>query len=162
MKLRLPLLAALPCLALAGCGDDHGDDHGDHPDANIDCSMETRATPYMAGMIEQGDTVKVALVSSDPAPPGRGDNAWTIQVMDADDQPLDGLTITMDSNVDVFMVDHGHGTPKQPVITPVGSNGEYTLDPINLWMPGYWEVTPHISDGADLDDEVTFKICIDD
>jgi hypothetical protein len=160
MMLRLPLLAALPCLLVAGCGDD---DHGGHDtDAAIDCSMETRATPYMAGMMEEGATVKVKLLQSDPAPPQRGDNVFTIQVLDASDQPMDGLTITMDSNQDIFMVDHGHGTPKQPVITPVGSNGEYTLDPINLWMPGYWEITPHISDGAGLDDQATFKLCIDD
>jgi len=151
----------LSTLALAGCGDDssgdgHDHDHDGDASMSFDCTMETRAEAYVANLEKSGTLYKVSLVS-DPAPPLKGDNSWTIKVTDAaSGDPVDGLTVDSDPQ----MPDHGHGTPKQETVTPGQNPGEYMLDPINLWMPGYWEVTINLSSGA-ASDSVMYKICID-
>lgn len=148
-----PWLGAIAIAALAiaaGCGDDmHDHDHA------ASCADEPRAETYVAGLEKLGTAVKVQLTST-PAPPAKGDNTWTIMVTDLGDGPLDGLAI--DSTP--FMPDHGHGTPLQETVTAGSVAGEYVLAPINLWMPGYWEVAIDLA-GTGIDDEVVYKVCID-
>jgi hypothetical protein len=158
--IRTKSTAGLGALALAafmmapGCGDD-GHDH-EHV---ASCDDEPRAEAYVAGLEKVGTAVKVQLTSV-PAPPAKGDNTWTILVTDLQDQPLDGLTI----DATPFMPDHGHGTPLQETVTPGTAAGEYVLAPVNLWMPGFWEVTLDLTgtgpNGA-IDDQVTYLVCID-
>ncbi len=155
-KLTLGLVATLG-ITMVACGDD---DHGNHNHADaaaVSCAQETRADPYVAGMEAMGaNGYKVVLMTSDPAPPAKGDNVWTLQVMATGDAPVDGATV----GVVPFMPDHGHGTPITATVTGTGSNGEYGATPVNLWMPGYWEVTVNIDDGGTTDTAV-FKVCID-
>jgi len=62
------------------------------------------------------------------------------------------------------MPDHQHGT------TPVGmmpaGSGTYTLNPVNLYMAGYWEVTVNISatdaGGTTTTDSAMFPLCVPD
>lgn len=148
----LTLSAAVAATAFGCSDDDH--DHGDHM-AEVDCTSETRADMYVAGLEKTGTQVKVSLVS-DPAPPTRGDNVWTLTITDLDGSPIDGLTL--DSTP--FMPDHGHGTPNQETQSAGTTAGEYVLSPINLWMPGYWEVDIDIT-GDNVTDNVMFAPCID-
>ncbi|MEM9489707.1 MAG: hypothetical protein AAGC55_11210, partial [Myxococcota bacterium] len=61
-----------------------------------------------------------------------------------------------------WMPDHGHGTNTPAAITEMADgDGEYMVTPIDLWMPGYWELTISIDDGAGLADEVVFSTCIE-
>lgn len=154
-KHLIALTAVLAATGLVACDDDHNHEHADA--AAVNCASETRADPYVAGMEASGSNgYKVVLMSSTPAPPAKGDNEWQLQLVDTGDTPIDGATLELSP----FMPDHGHGTPIGAVVTPAGSNGEYTATPVNLWMPGYWEVTVNIDDGGTTDSAV-FKVCID-
>lgn len=149
------LSALAACLALSiACG---GDDDGMDPE-DVNCDLETRADDYFAGIQKDGTTYSVLLMDSMPAPPTRGDNAWTVQVVDGNGTPVDGMSVA----VRPFMPDHGHGTPIDAVVTAGATTGEWVLSPVNLWMPGYWEVTLDLDDGGGgAVDGVTFKFCID-
>jgi hypothetical protein len=94
--------------------------------------------------------------------PAKGQDTWTIEVDDATaGTPVDGVTMTVTPR----MPDHRHGTtPVQ--VTPTGS-GKYTLDPVNLYMAGYWEVTLSLGTAANSDagstaDSAMFPICVPD
>jgi hypothetical protein len=150
---HLSITTALLTATLA-LGTACGDDHGEHQHA-ASCDDEPRAEAYVAGLEKLGSGVKVHLTSV-PAPPTKGDNTWTLTVSDLSDVPLDGLTI--DSTP--FMPDHGHGTPLQETVTAGTAPGEYVMAPVNLWMPGYWEVSIDLS-GTGVDDQVIYKVCID-
>ncbi|HLU68919.1 MAG TPA: FixH family protein, partial [Kofleriaceae bacterium] len=117
----IALPALLAALALApACGGDDG--HGDHEE-EVNCAEETRDDTYVANLAKDGErgNLSVVLVESDPGPPAKGDNAWTLQLVDADQQPVDGATVT----VTPFMPDHGHGTPIDVEVTPGGGAGMY-------------------------------------
>ncbi|HTM19107.1 MAG TPA: FixH family protein [Kofleriaceae bacterium] len=146
--IRFALILAL-CAAACGGGDDDT--------TPSQCADETRALAYVPGMAVDGaqEQFMVMLVDADPAPPAKGDNYWMIMVhaMDTGD-PVDGAVL----EVTPFMPDHGHGTSIVPVVTPDTEPGTYIVDPINLWMPGLWEVRIDVDDGADL---ITFPFCIE-
>jgi hypothetical protein len=139
-----------------GCGGD--DDGGDsHADAGYDCTTETRADTFVAGLEKVSPTMgyKIRLMESTPAPPKKGDNTWIIQAVDSSETPLTGATV----KVTPFMPDHGHGTPIRAEVTEQ-MNGNYQATPVNLWMPGLWEVTVEVTANAQTD-SVVYGICID-
>lgn len=160
-KLRSVLVPALATLTLgigiglAGCGDDgHSHDHGD-ADTAVDCSNEPRADTFVIGLEKQGTNgITVRIEDAVPLPPARNDNTWKFTVLDGT-TPLDGATV----DVKPFMPDHGHGTTVNEVVTPTGTAGEYEATPINLWMPGYWEVEIDVDTGSKTD-SVMFKVCV--
>ncbi len=152
---RRCLVPALVAVAVAvsgaaGCGDD-GDDV-----IPYDCSTEPRAEPFVPGMQQVGaGGTSFTLVSSEPSPPIRDDNRWELQIGD-------GGAFTGAVEVVPFMPDHRHGTPIAPVVTPVaGSPGRFVADPVNLWMPGLWDVTVRATPAGGVRDEVVFRLCID-
>jgi hypothetical protein len=179
---QLSALAALTALTvgLAACGTpggggadaaadapatvDAGRDAAAAPDAagSMVCDQETRDDDYVAGMshTDTGDNGwQVILLSSDPGPPARGDNAWTVQVVDDQEIARDDIDIA----VFPFMPDHGHGTPVTAEVTPSGTDGVYAIDPINLYMPGFWVVRLTLLDqgtGAELD-RVLYRFCVE-
>jgi hypothetical protein len=61
-------------------------------------------------------------------------------------------------SVTPFMPDHDHGSGKTVKITPLTEPGQYQLEPVNMWMPGLWEVTVEV-DGANSDRAV-FRFCL--
>lgn len=138
-------------LALGGCGsEDNGGNHN-----TVDCDEETRDEEFVAGMSKTGEGgMTFALVAADPAPPARNDNAWTL-MLSQDGTPIAGATI----EVTPFMPDHNHGTPTVTQILPGLANGEYGLNPVNMFMPGLWEVTIQATKD-DVTDEVVFRFCI--
>ncbi len=138
----------------------------------VDCSKETRATPYAPGTVEMSTQLSVTLVDNRPGaadtnnPPGtwvKGSNTWEIQVRTLAGQAIDGLTIQAVPK----MPDHGHGTSITPLTTDEGA-GAYLISPLYLYMGGYWTITlnirPPASDGgassALTSDSVVFNVCI--
>jgi hypothetical protein len=83
-----------------------------------------------------GDGIQVALLMASPAPPVRFDNEWTVQILDAQGQALEATAL----QVEPFMPDHGHGTPKPPLPLAGDQVGQYHMDLFDLWMPGIWEL----------------------
>lgn len=169
-RCRLTLGLALALMAGA-CGSSTG------PSVVVDadfysCAEEARATPYQPGMsITSRDArfiVKVldstwtdasGKVTSEP--PAKGTNVWTLEVDDATTSlPTDGLLI----NVTPRMPDHRHGT-KTVAVTPAGV-GLYTVNPLYLYMVGYWEITLDLNaaplgDGdAAAPDSALFRVCV--
>ena len=132
--MRAPLLIAI---LLAACGGS-SNNNNDTPDAGYDCTMETRADTFSAGMMKIGSQGQVTfkLMSSTPAPPSRGDNTWQLDLVDGSGHPIAGAAVTATP----FMPDHNHGTSIKAVVTEP-SAGHYSIAPVNLWMPGLWQVT---------------------
>jgi hypothetical protein len=141
-------------LALGACGADDGHDDG----TSYNCAAEARDDEFVMGLSKAGESSRLEfkLLSSDPAPPSRGDNVWVLQLgtMAAPATPVSGASIS----VTPFMPDHAHGSGKTVTVTPLAEAGQYELDPVNLWMPGLWEVTLQVN-GAD-GDRAVFRFCL--
>ncbi|HET6581844.1 MAG TPA: FixH family protein [Nannocystaceae bacterium] len=161
----LPLAAvlALGCASDDDANDDTNDDADDDDDdgndtsAAVDCSTEMRDDTYMLGLSKTGEQVVVSFVDAMPAPPARGDNTWTFEVMDLDEQPMDGMAV----EATPFMPDHQHGTTVVATVTPGENPGEYVATPVNLWMAGLWEVTLDFTLPDMTTDSVVFRFCVD-
>jgi hypothetical protein len=161
-------LAIVLCLGSLGsfgaaCGGSGG---GDGPDADIvsyNCATETRADTFSVGLEKTGAAglFDFKLMTADPAPPARGDNTWVIEVDSASaagaGAPVAGLQSGM--TVVPYMPDHMHGTPITVEITPASTTGQYTLTPVNLWMPGLWETTIQV-DSNGTKDHAVFSFCL--
>jgi hypothetical protein len=97
------------------------------------------------------------LISATPAPPARGDNKWIVEVDAVGGAAVPGTRVVATP----FMPDHGHGTPMKVGVTSLPTPGQYELAPVNLWMPGYWEIAVTATSGSDHDSAV-FNFCIAD
>lgn len=138
---------------LGACADDGGGDN-----TSFNCAAETNVDEFAVGLSKVGasNRLEFKLMSSDPAPPSRGDNIWVLQLnaMTAPGTPVTGATMT----VTPFMPAHEHGSGKTVTVTPLTEAGQYKLEPVNLWMPGVWETTVQVS-GAD-GDKAVFRFCL--
>lgn len=149
---------AVVSIALLGsCGDD---DHHDGDESAPACDDDVRGDDYVAGITAQGAAqYSVALMDSNPSPPSKGDNIWSIELSDAQGVAAAGMEL----KVSAFMPDHGHATTAIAVVTDDG-DGAYTISPVNLFMPGYWEISIEVvepeADSASLD-TLMFKFCIE-
>src|SRR3954451_22126873 len=157
LVLSLATTAAL--LPVAACG---GGGTGT-PDADeaLACINSGRGDTYTVGLERAGKAGQLdfKLMSSDPAPPGFNNNTWVVQVnaMAAGvvGAPATGATIL----VTPFMPDHQHGTQIRAHVDAMPAAGQYKLSPVNLWMPGYWEVTID-AQTASAHDSAVYKFCI--
>jgi hypothetical protein len=154
------LVILLAGLGLPACGGGNGsatDAAPNEQDASA-CATDPRASPYTPGLTRPSQHGKFVaqLQKSDPAPPAKGDNTWDIRLVDATGEPVEGARI----DVMPFMPDHGHGTSIDAVVTPASSGGgQYSISPINLWMPGLWQVTLR-AEADGVTDDVVFGFCI--
>jgi hypothetical protein len=121
------------------------------------CATETRAIPYAPNLSRTSESgaYTAVLVDSSPGPPVKGTNDWTVRILDAGGDPVDGLTITGLPK----MPDHTHPTTVLPVVTGRGG-GTYDVSPVYLFMPGYWVVTLTLQPPMGAADTVTFPVCI--
>lgn len=147
--------ALFVCLALSlgACSGGDGDDGTGGSGGGGSCET------FSAGLTQLGDagTVSVVLESSSPAPPARGNNDWTIQLLDTTGAPISDATV----GVTPYMPKHGHGSSVKAVITPLG-DGRYQLNPVNFSMAGVWEVTVDVKLAGGGTDKTMFTICIAD
>jgi hypothetical protein len=147
-------------MLLAACGGNGAGDDVSDPDAAFSCATEERGETFSAGMNKTGAKgITFTIVSSDPAPPARDNNAWVIAVED-DTGPLVGATLS----VKPFMPDHNHGTSIPTNISAGDVDGQYDANPVNMFMPGVWEITINATPaggGAADKDSVVFTFCVD-
>jgi YtkA-like len=150
--MRLSLILGVTLVASA-CSDGGHDD-----DTSYNCAEETRADEFVLGLTKTGamGRYEFKLLSSDPAPPARGDNILQLQLstMAAPTAPVTGAAMS----VTPFMPDHKHGSSEPVIVKPMSAAGQYELAPVNLWMPGLWEVTIRVN-GAESDSAV-FRFCL--
>ena len=155
---RATLGLAVCVLGVAACGGAPGTEAVDAGQL-YSCADETRAIAYKPGL--ERDSVsgafKAVLVASVPGPPVKGTNAWTVTITDAAGAPQDGLEMTAAP----FMPDHNHPTTVKAVVTPANDGkGTYAVDPVYLFMPGFWQVKLMLQTTAGDKDTVIFPICI--
>ena len=146
-----PLLVWLP---LAGCSQAK-DPPAPSASADQECSGEFDV--FEAGMTRQaqpGD-VSVQLEDSEPAPPVvRKDNVWWLRLSDAEGAAILGAEL----HVTPYMPAHLHGSA-EVVIEELG-DGEYKLSPIELIMPGVWEIPISVTPPDGETSQMTFRFCI--
>jgi hypothetical protein len=124
--------------------------------ALFSCETETRAVPYSPDLTRTASSGawQAVLVVSEPGPPIKGTNTWTVRLLDGSGATRDDVTVTART----FMPDHNHGSTVKAVVTPMGG-GVYRVAPLYLYMPGLWQVTLDI-DAPTGPDNVMFPICI--
>jgi hypothetical protein len=153
MHLRALIVVLAVSLTGACDGDDDADGSGGTTSAPCDGAGET----YSAGMSKPGSAGKLTftLLDSKPAPPGVNDNVWTVAISDGAGAPVVGASVL----VKTWMPEHGHSSSAQAVVSePEG--GKYLLDPVNLMMPGLWEVTIEAKPTSGESDSALFAFCI--
>jgi hypothetical protein len=142
--------------SLWACGPD---DPNNDPPPGSPCEQETRDDEFVVGLAKNGLTnaLKATLDVASPAPPDQGMNEWTVSVLDPQDNPMDGCTMT----VTPFMPDHNHGTSPATATVSAGANaGEYNLTSINFFMGGLWETTFEINCSGTTD-TVVYRFCVE-
>jgi hypothetical protein len=155
------LAMALPLLAAALAGVSSCDSSGGTPPLDAgplySCETETRAVPYAPNLTQASASgaYTAVLQAADPAPPAKANNTWTIEIRDADQAPVGGLTITPSA----IMPDHGHPPSVKPVATAKGG-GTYEVTPLYFFMAGYWEVTLTFTPTGGAKQTIVFPICI--
>lgn len=160
--MRQILIFALTTAAAAtagACSDDHDDDDG----TSYNCLEETRDDEFVLGLTKPGEqgVYEFKIVTAEPATPARGDNRWLLEVNTtaAPVAPVSGATL----RVTPFMPDHSHGSGKSVLVTPMTAAGQYQVEPVNLWMPGLWEITIQAEatqTGGTQRDSVVFRFCL--
>lgn len=156
LRLALVLFACAAPVASGCSGGSDGDDDDDA--AGGVCADELRDDEYVAGLQKTGASNAIATTLDDalPAPPDVGDNVWTVTASAvAGGAPLAGCSL----EVTPFMPDHNHGSGTVVVVTTSGTAGEYHLEPIDLIMPGYWEITLDFACPGPVTDQVMYKFC---
>ncbi len=141
-------------LAVGACtsSDSTADDEQDP----VDCSTQTADT-FHVGLEKAGanGAIDFKLMSIDPAPAVRGNNTWVVQIDSMPSgSPVDGASVSATP----FMPAHQHGSPITPAVTPTGNPGEYSISPINLWMPGVWQTTLTVTSGTA--DRAVYSFCV--
>lgn len=162
LRRSTPLLALVLGLGLLqACGDDTSG-HDAHPTpadsgTAVGCSGDSRVTPFALGMQAKSASGKfvVELLNATPSPPQRGAgdagvNTWTVKItLDGQPPPVSDVTVTS------FMPDHGHGSPRSPLLTANG-DGTFAVNDLFLFMAGVWEIRfAHPVEGL-----ATFSLCI--
>lgn len=128
------------------------------PDAGANCVGDPRGETFVVGITKTGkdNRLTFALMEATPAPPARGDNTWLVDISQAG-VPVVGAAVT----VKPFMPDHRHGSAIDAIVTPDPVvPGRYQLAPVNLWMPGIWEVTITATPVGGTKDLAVFSFCI--
>lgn len=157
MRLAILVISLAFVVGCAGNGNTGDDDGSDAPD----CSTVTGTDTFTVGLEKMGTggTVDFKLMSIAPAPVVRGDNTWVVQINSMASgvvgSPMDGATVTGTP----FMVAHQHGSPIIADVTPTGNPGEYSIAPINMWMPGVWQTTIAVTSGP-TPDRAVFAFCV--
>ncbi len=123
----------------------------------IGCANDPRADAYRANLskVGTGKSLTFVLVAASPAPPAINNNTWTLQVLDSNGSPIPNATF---SPIKTWMPDHGHGSPEVPLATP-NPDGTYSVQPLDLFMNGLWQVTFTAQVGT-VSDSATFSFCV--
>ncbi len=152
---RRGALLLLSALALFGCGNNGDTPRAATPDDGTDCSGDfDKFEPGMTIEALPG-MLTVELARADPSPPVvRSENVWWLKLSDADGTALSGAEVVASP----YMPKHQHGSAE--VVVEEQGEGEYRLSPIELIMPGVWEVPLSITPAGGVASEAIFRFCI--
>lgn len=148
--------SALVLLLLAACGSKDMTNTGDE----INCQNDSRVMAYAPNLsVTSPSGRRFILMQSDPAPPAKGTDTWTMRVQDSSGTTLPSLPLWIDPNMGVWMPDHGHGPSVHASVTANG-DGTYTVAPLYFFMPGVWRVTIKSAPDAGPNDSAIFYFCV--
>lgn len=130
---------------------------GTQPEAA--CAKDPRTVPYAVGVEAKATdgALTVQFVDASPAPPTKGNNTWTVKLLDAAGKPVNGATIVTKP----YMPDHAHGSSIKPESTAKGADGTYEITPVNLFMPGVWQITFTVTAPGGMADSAVVTFCVD-
>jgi hypothetical protein len=133
-----------------------GDDAGANADAAAQCDPRYASDNIVPGLTKPSDSgaLTFILVNADHVPPVANYNSWVIKVLDKNGQPVTDAAFT---KVTTYMPLHGHSSSVTPIVTDNG-DGTYTINKLDLFMPGVWWVTPYVQVGSTTD-TVKFSFC---
>ncbi|MEP7122249.1 MAG: FixH family protein [Byssovorax sp.] len=123
------------------------------------CAKDPRTVPYAVG-VEAKSTdgaLTVQFMDADPAPPTKGNNTWRVKLVDAAGKPVNGATIVTKP----YMPDHAHGSSIKPQATAKGTDGTYEITPVNLFMPGVWQITFTVTAPGGMAESAVVSFCVD-
>lgn len=130
----------------------------------VGCSGE--GDTYTANLVKPGKSGKYTftLVSAMPGPPSLDTNVWQVKVVDGS-----GKAPSADQlSAYPYMPKMGHGSSQVPRIAASGTDGEFTVSDVYLFMDGLWTVTisvasPPVDGGTPkILDSAVYTFCIDD
>jgi hypothetical protein len=158
------IASVLTAVSLTHCTGDGGAEHppnhggeGGH-EGDVSCVDDERVDTYTAKLQKPGTrgVLTFELTASEPAPPAKGSNAFSVRILDEEGAALEGeLGIALD------MPDHGHGTSVTPVVSFDPPTFVFTLAPVHLFMPGVWRVALDFRvEGSEVD-RVVFHFCVE-
>lgn len=126
------------------------------PAQTSSCAQETRADRYLVGLQKKTPSgLSVSLMTAEPAPPAKGNNAWTLKLVDASGAPIEAADVSLTP----YMPDHAHGSAVKPEVKAQGG-GNYGVSRIYLPMSGFWEFTITVVRGG-VSEEAKFGFCVD-
>lgn len=147
----LPAIVLTSVLGLLGCGPEPVEP----PEG---CEADPRLTPWVQDSERPGVSghFTLRMLEAQPAPAQKGDNTWKVRVTDAAGAAVTGATV----KVTPFMPEHGHGTSIAATVTE-DADGRYDITPVNLSMPGLWEVTFDVKSAQGTADRMVVWLCIE-
>jgi hypothetical protein len=146
------LCAAGTLLGSAGCGES-----AKPTTATTEAECSGDFDRFETGMTKQAapEKLSIELTAAEPAPPAvRSDNVWQLRVTDESDTAVAGAELF----VTPYMPKHQHGSAE--VVVSELSDGLYRLAPIELIMPGVWEIPVSVTPPDGETSEATFRFCI--
>ncbi len=151
---------AVLAVLVGGCTSDAPENDGaaGSLSGDVSCAADPRVDAFRQGMSKTGErgVLSFQLLTSEPAPPAKGDNAFELRITDENDEPVD-VALT----VELSMPDHGHGSPVAPKI---GFEDEkFRVAPLDLFMAGVWQIDLFAASGDDATpvDAARFFFCIE-
>lgn len=136
-------------IVLAACGDDPA------PPSALPCGGATVDT-FAAGLTKssEGGAFEVTLLDASRRPPDRGDNTFTLRV-----ERLPGREPVAPEAIALrpWMPRHGHGSTPA-VFTATSSPGGAAVGPVDLFMPGLWELRFSIEPDPE---RAVFSFCVE-
>ena len=155
MHFRLPTVLLVGSVACGSKSTDSSADYG----APIAAGCGITSLAIAPGLVVPCDSGDCALevVETSPAPPDRGDNTWTVQLLDAAGTPVAVTGMTGAP----FMPVHNHGTSPPNYRGATTNQVVWTVGPFDLFMPGLWELRLTIDRIADTQNVAVVPFCVE-
>ena len=160
LRAHAVLLAA--SLSFVGCSDADPPAQQSGNDASgpaVGCSQDSRVATFASGLSASGlaKRLTVTILNGDPSPPRRGPgeagmNVWKVELK-IDGQPVDPKDVTISTK----MPDHGHGSPKVPVLA-ANADGTFNVTNLFFFMGGVWETT---FASTKANEQATITLCVE-
>ncbi len=154
--------------ASASHGDDGGtpssgstvDDAGqaaDAADASACAGYSGTVDSYSANLQKLGSAgqIQFVLATAQPAPPVKGNNTWTLKLLDAAGAPIQNATFT---TIKTWMPMMRHGSSIAPR-QAANADGTYSISSLYLIMDGIWQVTFTAQSGS-MKDTAMYTFCV--